>query len=262
MTDATALPIEERPRRFYFDWLFPLLLRPRATFAKIASLGRASWLTPLLVLTVTNLLAVAVAGPIKITAAQNGEVKLPPAYQYWSPDQQAQYLQAQQLTATGPVFIYVFPAIVAVLRVWVGWLVMGGLLHLMLTMLGGRDSTGGALNVVAWAALPFALRDLVRAGFMLAQHQLLTSPGLTGFAPAGTGWVYAALGELFSRIDIFAIWYLILLYIGVRASVGLSRGKAFAGLLIALVIMLVIGLAPAVLLSLFSGLSVVQPFFF
>lgn len=39
---------------------------------------------------------------------------------------------------------------------------MGGLLHLVLTMLGGRDSTGGALNIVAWAALPFALRDLVR----------------------------------------------------------------------------------------------------
>ena len=115
MTDATALPLE-RPRRFYFDWLFPLLVRPRATLAKIVSLGRASWLTPLLVLTLTGLLAVAVAGPIKITAAQNGQTTLPDVFQYWTPEQQAQYLQAQQMTSTGPVFIYVFPGIQAVLR--------------------------------------------------------------------------------------------------------------------------------------------------
>jgi len=261
MTEVSAVPIEERPRRFYFDWLFPLLLRPRAAFAKIVALGRASWLTPLLVLTLTNLLAVAVAGPIKITAAQNGEVTLPDVFQYWSAEDQAQYLQAQQLAATGPVFIYVFPAIVAVLRLWVGWLVLGGLLHLMLTMLGGRDNTGGALNIVAWAGLPFALRDLVRAGFMLVQRQLLASPGLTGFAPAGEGWVYAALGDLFSRLDIFTLWYVSLLYLGVRASVGLTRGKAFAGLFIALLIMLVLGVAPTVARSLFSQLSVVQPFF-
>lgn len=260
MTDATALPLE-RPRRFYFDWLIPLLLRPRATFAKIVALGRASWLTPLLVLTLTSLLAVAVAGPIQITAAQNGEVTLPDVFQYWTPEQQAQYLQAQAITSTGPVFIYVFPAILALLRLWVGWLVMGGLLHLVLTMLGGRDNTGGALNTVAWAALPFALRDLVRVGVMLTQKQLLANPGLVGFAPVGEGWVFAALADLFGRIDIYTLWYVILLYLGIRASVGLSAGKSLAGLLIALLVMLVLGVAPTVVISQLSGLSVMQPFF-
>ena len=260
MIDATALPLE-RPRRFYFDWLLPLLLRPRATLAKIVALGRASWLTPLLVLTLTGLLAVAVAGPIKITAAQTGQTTLPDAFQYWTPEQQAQYLQAQAITSTGPVFNYVFPGLLAVLRLWVGWLVMGGLLHLVLTMLGGRDSTGGALNIVAWASLPFVLRDLVRAGFMLMQKQLLANPGLVGFAPVGEGWLYAALGDLFSRIDIYTLWYVLLLYLGVRASVGLSAGKSFAGLLIALLVMLVLGVLPPVVISQLSSLSVMQPFF-
>jgi hypothetical protein len=260
MTEATVLPLE-RPRRFYFDWLFPLLLRPRATFAKILSVGRATWLTPLLVLTLTSLLAVAVAGPIKIAAAQNGQTTLPDAFQYWTPEQQAQYLQAQQLTSTGPVFIYVFPAIAAMLRLWVGWLVMSGLLHLILTMLGGRDSTGGALNIVAWASLPFALRDLVRAAFMFSQKQLLATPGLTGFAPAGEGWLYVALNDILSRIDLYTLWYVILLFLGVRASVGLSAGKSLAGLLLALLVMLLLGVLPTVLVSLVSGLSIMQPFF-
>src|SRR5689334_5364862 len=104
MTEATALPMDERPRRFYFDWIFPALFRPRATFAKIAALGRATWLTPMLVLMLSSLLAIVVAGPIKIAAAQNGEVTLPDVYQYWSPEQQQQYLANQQLVATGPEF--------------------------------------------------------------------------------------------------------------------------------------------------------------
>lgn len=57
----------------------------------------------------------------------------------------------------------------------------------------------------------------------------------------GEGWLYAALGDLFGRIDVYTIWYVILLYLGIRASVGLSAGKSFAGLLIALLIMLVLG---------------------
>jgi hypothetical protein len=261
MTDATALPLE-RPRRFYFDWVLPTLFRPRATFAKIVGLGRASWLTPLLILTITSLAVVYFAGQLKVAAAQNGQVQLPDVFQYWSPEQQAQYLQAQQLTSTGPVFNYVFPAIQAVLRQWVGWLVMGGLLHLMLTMLGGRDNTGGALNTVAWASLPFAIRDIVRVGYMLSQKTLLANPGLVGFAPAGEGWTFAVISDILSRIDLYTIWYVILLYLGVRASVGLSAGKSVAGLLIALLITLLLGLVPTIVISLVSDLSVVQPFFF
>ncbi|MCC6189833.1 MAG: YIP1 family protein [Anaerolineales bacterium] len=260
MNDATALPFE-RPRRFHFDWLLPLLTRPRATFAKIAAAPRPSWLTPLLVLTLTGLLPVLVAGPIKAAAAQSGQVELPLDFEFWTPEQQAQFFQAQQ-TTSGPVFIYVFPALITVTRVWFGWLVMGGLLHLLLTMLGGRDSTGGALNIVAWASLPFAVRDLVRAGYMLVEKQLITNAGLTGFAPAGDGWAYAALAEVLARVDLYTLWYIVLLYLGVRASGGLSAGKALAGILIALLVMLILGLLPAVIASAFGGLNIVRPFFF
>ncbi|MCC7359901.1 MAG: YIP1 family protein [Anaerolineales bacterium] len=261
MTDATALPLE-RPRRFYFDWLLPFLLRPKTIYARIMALGRSTWFTPLLVLTLTALAAVAVAGPIKIAANQSGQSPMPEVFQYWTPEQQAQYIQAQQITSTGPVFIYVFPGIVAVLRLWFGWLVMGGLLHLILTMLGGRDNTGGALNIVAWAALPFAIRDLVRVGFMLIQKQLLANPGLSGFAPVSEGWLYAVLGDLLARIDLYTVWYVILLFLGVRASVGLSAGKSLAGLLIALLLMLLLGLVPTIVMSQLSGLSIMQPFFY
>src|SRR3990172_3894657 len=147
MAQTAAIPAPDRPRRFHFDWLFPSLFRPRRTFAQIAGQSRAVWLTPLLVLTLTGLLQVAVAGPIKVAIAQSGQVDLPPDFQYYTPEQQAQFYQAQQATQ-GPVFIYAFPAILSVLGVWAGWLAVGGVLHLVLTLLGSRDSTAGALNLV------------------------------------------------------------------------------------------------------------------
>jgi hypothetical protein len=161
---------------------------------------------------------------------------------------------------TGPVFVYVFPALGAVLRVWLGWLVMGGVLRLALTALGGRDSTSGALDVVAWASLPFAVRDLVQAAFMFTQDQLVRS-GIEGFAPAGDGLGYALLGELMARVTLYAIWYLALLYIGVRAAGGLRASKAWAAIGIAVVVLLVLSVAPGVAGRLLGGLTTSNPYF-
>jgi hypothetical protein len=252
MNEATTLPLQ-RPRRFYFDWVLPFLLRPRATFARIVDQPRATWLTPMLVLTLTSLLAVFAAGPIKTALAQSGQVELPFAYEWWTPEQQAAYMQSQA-SLTGPVFVYVFPALLAVLRVWLGWLAMGGVLYLTLTLLGGRGRSGGALDVVAWASLPFAVRDLVQAAFMFTQDQLLRS-GLESYAPVGEGLAAAVVVEVLARVTIYGLWYLALLYIGVRAAGGLKARQALAGVALAVVVMLVLGLIPGVAGRLLGALS-------
>jgi len=261
MTTANnaALPLE-RPRRFHFDLLLPAFFKPRDTFGRLAAQNRPAWFTPLLVLTLTGLLAVLVAGPIKVTLAQSGQVELPIGFEYWTPEQQAQYNQAQQ-ASSGPVFVYVFPAILLLLRVWFGWLVMGGVLHLVLTMLGGRDTTGSALNVVAWASLPFALRDVLQAGFMLMQKQLVNS-GVQSFAPSGEGLVPAILSELLARVTLYGFWYFLLLIVGVRITSSLPLGKALSGVLIALAVTLLLSILPGVIISQVSALEVTRPFFF
>src|SRR5262245_10886780 len=104
MTTET-LPLD-RPRRFYFDWLFPTVIRPRQALARVGEHTTGTWLTPLLVLTVVALIHVAVAGPLRQAAAQTGQ-NLPDAAQWWTPEQVQQYMQIQS-SMTGPVFIYVF----------------------------------------------------------------------------------------------------------------------------------------------------------
>jgi hypothetical protein len=257
-TDISTSTID-RPRRFHFEWLFPALFRPRATFARIAEQTSDVWFTPLLVLMAAALLNVAVAGPLKQAAAQTGQ-NLPDAAQWWTAQQLQQYQQIQG-SMNGPVFIYVFPVIINLLSIWVGWLALVGILHLALTLLGGRGNTRAAMNVVAWANLPFAVRELVRAGAMLASRQLIARPGLTGFAPTAPSTVNFMLAALLALVDIYLIWHIVLLVVGVRAGNGLPRGKAIGGVLIAVALMLLLQALPSFLGAQFSELSIIQPFF-
>jgi hypothetical protein len=253
MADIT---LSQQPaRRFDFARLQSMLLRPRQVFEEMASEARATWLTPMLVLTATAILVVIVAGYLKSRAAMMGEIQLPQDWQYWSPDMQKNYMQAQQATQ-GPVFMYVMPLIQSLAGLWVGWLLLGALLHFGSTLLGGRGSMQGALNIVAWASLPFAVRDLLRIVFMLSAGHAITSPGLSGFV-ATAGFV----AQLLTHLDIFLIWNVILLMIGFAIVDNLSRPKAVTGVLVIIVLVLLTQAGLGALGASLGGTAVQRPFF-
>lgn len=248
--------METKPvRRFDLSRLLSLFTRPGTVFGEMTSEARATWLTPMLVLTFTAILVVVVAGYLKTQAAMMGEIELPPDWQYWSPDMQQNYMEAQQATQ-GATFMYIIPLVGALATLWAGWVLVAGLLHLGSTLLGGRGSMQSALNVVAWASLPFALRDILRVIFMLATKHAISSPGLSGFV-ASSGF----LSKLLSHVDIFWIWYLILLIIGFAIADGLPRNKAFVGVTVVLLLVLAAQAGLGSLTSSVSGQAVQRPFF-
>lgn len=253
MTDITLN--QRSTRRFDFSRLRDILFHPRSAFQEISLEARSTWLTPMLVLTITAILAVMVAGYLKSHAALMGETPLPRDWQYWTPDMQNNYMQAQQATQ-GPVFMYIIPLVGSLTALWLGWLLLAALLHFGSTLLGGRGSMQSALNVVAWASLPFAVRDLLRVVFMLITRHVIASPGLSGFS-SSAGFV----AQLLTRADIFLIWSVVLLITGFAIAEGLPRGKAVAGVLIVMVLMLFAQAGLGALSSGFGGLAVQRPFF-
>ena len=259
MTDALPL-LPEKPRRLHLNWLLPILVQPRRTFEKIAAQAQSVWLTPLLILSLTAVFQVIAAGQIKQQAALSGQVELPPGFEYYSPEDQAQFQKAMEATQS-PTFIYVLPALAAISGVWAGWLLVGGLLHLSLTMLGGRGAISLAMNIVAWSSLTFAIRELVRTASMLITHRLISNPGLEGFAPAGDGGVALYLAAFLSLIDIYIIWHIILLILGVRVASGLSRSKVWAGVLMVILPVLLLQALLTHLVSRLSNLTIIRPFF-
>jgi len=255
-----TLPSYDTGRRWRFDWILPALFQPRRGFATIAAADSAVWQTPILILALTGLVRTLVAGSLRAAAAASGEMQFPQGWEWYTPEQQAQFQQAMSATS-GPVFTYLLPAIMALLGVYLGWLILGWILHLILTMLGGRNSSQQALNVVAWALLPFALRDVVRIAAMWSSGQLLTDLGLSGFAPAlDNNWgIY--LAALLVYVDVYLIWHILLLGVGVRSGDNLGGPKAWTAVLITVLGLYALRALPALAAAQFSGLTVIRPFF-
>ncbi|MBK7453135.1 MAG: YIP1 family protein [Anaerolineales bacterium] len=242
-------------RRLNFARIFQVLLQPRRAFAEIAAEANASWLTPMLSLSLSGLLSVMVRGYLTSRAALMGEIPLPPDWQYWTPDMQNNYMQAQQ-SMQGPVFVYIIPLVSVLVGLWLVWLILSGMLHLGSTLLGGRGSMQGALNVVGWAYLPFAVRDILRVVFMLIAGHAIVSPGLSGFA-SNPGFV----AEILSHVDLFFLWSTVLLIIGFGISDGLSKGKSITGVILILLVLLLIQAGLGTLMSNIGGLASQNPIF-
>mgnify|MGYP001225683278 CR=1 FL=1 len=257
-----SLNSEELNGRWRFDWLLPALFQPRRTFARIAAAETAVWQTPILILILTGLIRTLVNGSVKaaanLAAANSGAP--PPGFEYYTPEQQAQLQQAMAATS-GPVFTYLLPSVVAVIGIYLGWLILGWVIHLGLTLMGGRGSSRQALNIVAWTLLPFAIRDVVRIAAMWTTDQPLTALGLSGFAPVGEGTSTIYLTALLSFVDIYLLWHILLLLIGVRAAEPISRAKAWSVALFTVITFLLIRALPALIAAQFDGLTVVRPFF-
>ncbi len=230
MTEV-SVPLPSSTSRFDFKQLGTFLFRTRAGIARLASAEKPVWLLPMLAVTLLFIVRTVVSGYFQARAAAMGNVQLPVDWQWWSPEMQQNYMQAQQATQ-GPVFVYIIPLTLGLVKFWAAWLIVGGLTHLSSTLFGGRGKMVSALNVTAWACLPFVLRDLLRIIFMLIEKHSIASPGLSGLVTS------VFLMKLLGSLDLFFLWFAVLLVFGISKVDKLSLGKAAAGVAIVLVVAL------------------------
>lgn len=249
MTDTTP-----NSRRFDFKQIPAFLIHPRQSVERLAAEEKPAWLMPMLVLSILFLLRTIVSGVLQARASAMGQAALPADWQWWTPDMQNNYMQAIQATQ-GPVFVYIIPAVTGLAKLWLGWLIVGGLLHLASTLLGGRGSMRSVLNLAAWASLPFALRDLLRVVFMLIARHPIASPGLSGFG----GILF--LSKVLASVDVFFVWFAILLVMGLRVTDNLPSGKAAAGVAIVLLLVLLVQGGLGTLSATLGGMMITRPFF-
>lgn len=249
-----------RRTQWHFDWVLPLIFKPRATLATIAQATDGLWQTPIWLVAGTTLLRVLVAGSLQAAAAASGQITLPPGFEYYTPEQQAQFMQAATATS-GPVFVYVLPAVLGIAAVFLGWLVLGWVLHLVLTLFGGRNSNQQVLNIAAWATLPFAVRDVVRTLAMANSGQIMTGLGLSGLVTADGELMTAYLASFLSQVDVYLLWEILLLLVGARLVSTLSRPKTWLAVWFTVLLLLLLRALPAILGAMLGDLTVVRPFF-
>lgn len=260
--ETTVTEIKEKPKKkpFHFEWILPVIFRPRKTIEVITAQEKSVWLTPLLVVSVMIILATLVAGPIKSNIIQMG-LNTPENFQYYSTEQQAQFMSAQA-NRTSPLFLYVFPIATGLAGLWVSWFLLSSLLHLSLTLAGSRSQNIRSYNLAAWSLLPIAVRHLVQIVAMLVTKTVVSSPGLSGFVTGDIKGAAAFFAAILGLIDLYFIWQIVLLLIGVRPLSSLKRSKAWMATAVSLLILMLLQAVPGFLSSALGGLSTSSSFFF
>ncbi len=241
-------------------WIIPLFTRPARTTAAIVTQEKAVWLTPLLILTILVVLAVFIGAPIRRNAIQMGS-DLPPDFQFYTPEMQEQFFAAQA-KQTSPLFLFVFPLLSGLVKIWVPWFLLSILMYLSLTLAGSRAGSMRSYNLVAWSMLPFAIRSLIQILAMLFSKTVVSSPGLSGFIDSGATGISAYFRGVLGFIDIYFVFYIILLLLGSVPLSGLSRSKAWIATAVSVLIVLLLMGIPSLLSSALSGLSLSGGFYF
>ena len=172
-------------RRLHLDWILPVIFRPAAQLREIMQAEASSWLTPLLLLSVLVIVGALVAGPIRTQIALNTPPEMPPDFQYYSPEMQQQFFEANQPNVS-PTFMYGFPILSGLIGIYLSWFLLAAILHVMLTLNGSRASRAADFSLAGWSMLPYAVRMVVQIVYMLVTKTLINSPGQSGFLPVRT----------------------------------------------------------------------------
>jgi len=249
------------PLRLLSKRALQLFYQPTNIFDWVATEGGGLWKFPLLALSALTLLRILVGGWLQVRMAMQGEIPLPPDWMYYTPEMQAQYMQAVEATKS-PVFVYVLPVIIGLVTVWLGWVIISSLLHLSFTLVGGRGTNASALNLVAWASLPFSLREFFRIIYLLVAQHPIVSAGLSGFVPVTENGGLVFVSALLSLTDIFLIWYIVLLIIGAKRTETITGTKSLAVVLTIIALSLAAQAGMSYLGSQMGGMMVTRPFYF
>jgi len=260
MASDVEMRVKLKEKDWNLRWLHGVLIKPRQTLHSVNEQQKNKWLTPLLVLSLLAILVVLVAAPIRRNTIQMG-LSIPPDFQYYSVEQQEQFYKAQA-TQTSPIFLYVFPMVFGLVGIWLAWFLVSSVLHLILTLSGSHAPSLKSHNLVAWCMLPLGIRSLVQMVAMLATKSIINGAGLSGLFNADVTGFAAYIASFLGLVDIFFLWYCVILVIGVRDFSGLSKSKALLSTLGAILVYMLLFALPGFLGSILGNLSFTRYYFF
>jgi len=142
------------------------------------------------------------------------------------------------------------------------WLIWGGMLYLVSVFLGRSSHFSQMFHLVVWAWVPYAIRGLVQTIVLLVTKQPVVNAGLSSLVlePSSTVMVMPsvtqlALASVLSRVDVYLVWNLALLTLGLMVFTNLPRRKALTATLIVWAIFALLGALPALVGGMFGTMG-------
>jgi hypothetical protein len=224
--------------------------RPTDALAQVTATPQRRWLLPtfLIILSIAVYLAFAAPYLQKATLeAARLQLNTMPADQAAAAEQQmARFTSLPMITGS--------TAVTALIGTLISWLVAAALLYFT-TLISGEDITFGQMfSLAPWLWLPYALQGFVQAAWVAVQRGLILAPGLSGLVTTGNlvedsrNLTFALL----SRIDLFALWHVVLVYAGLRGLTRMGATKAVVLTVIYAALSLAVHLAPTLIARAFA----------
>jgi hypothetical protein len=216
---AAEAPPQEKPSN-PFSRIVGVFVSPSSTFADIAR--RPDWIVPILLLLLVSYTSVfMIAGKVDFNTVYRQALEA----QHMAPEQQERALRIA--TTVGKSIMYVAPFFS------IGGLVIAAaLLFLGLRMLGGQLTFLQSFAVTAYAWMPHVLAGIIgvivslsRKTIGIEDMQTLVHSSPAFLVSMKTNPV---LFNFLSTIDLFSIWVIVLLTIGLSIAARVSKAKAFA----------------------------------
>lgn len=232
--------------------IFGLIDRPRTTFQAIAARPHWTvWLIPLFIFIMCLAVLLVVEAPYQMELArQQAEQQLATV-----PAGQAEAARSMLETTLSLPFMLGTGLTFGAAALVIGILAQAVCLYFAALVLGGEASFGAIFRITLWSRFPVTLGVLVRAGFTAASQQMIHYPGLSFLV--GTGDFFRdsqnPLYVLFSQLDLFWLWQVLLLVIGLTAAARLGKSKALVLALVYTALSLGLSVLPALI---FGGMAV------
>ena len=236
--------------------LFGWIDQPKKTLRYVMKEPRWSlWLAPALVIVVSSIIVVAVSAPfLSEVSRQQAEQQIESQMPSLSGEQEEQVARSIA-TFTSPLFLAATGIALGTLGLVLTWLFRGAVLFFIGYLFGTDNPYIQMVTLVLWTWLPFALRNLVEAIYVVINGQLPAHRGLS-FLVASADQVQNA-GNLFygllAQVDPFLVWHLVLVGMALAVSTRSTAAKTALGTIGYWVVTALIGLFPTLLGMLAGG---------
>jgi len=212
--------------------LVDIVIRPAAALRHLAERPGWRWVGPLVVLALLSAVLAgfqarsAMAGAL--ASVGEGDVATSPSGSVGA--MTGTDARPEAVMQTASTVGTILGAVGGIIGVVIGVALAAAILHFLGTVFGGQQSFAQMFTVTSWAQVPLIFGALVKLAYGLAAG-FDPNPGLSGLVDK-TSLMFPVLAQ----IELWHLWSLALLVIGMRVVSRLTRGKALAtvGALIAL----------------------------
>jgi hypothetical protein len=226
---APAYEVDEsvHDRLSPIEALVGVVIRPKVTFERMrdATVGHW-WVVAVLAVLALVLLSIATV-PLEAEAARNAlqaQQESSETTQELSEEQQAQMQQVQDIVSSQAVLGGISVGF-GIIGLVISYLVRAGFVFLLGLALGGRATFKQVWRMAIWTTLPEVLRTVVSAITTFATGSP-SAPGLSYMLTSEEINALPYVATLLQSIDIYLVWSLALLAIGLYVTSQLSRGKS------------------------------------